>query len=202
MFDDYLHVPGNWLGLWQQNIPPKVKNFAWRVSREVLPNRDTLRSRGVMVPSACVFCDSAVENSWHLFLGCGFSTNCWQAASFASIIDNLVSSIDGFTQWLFLVIDSVKELVLSKIMIILWSMGRERNGRLWNNVQRPPSLVTLHDIAYLYEWVQVKEKNYSSQTPCLISVCPKWHPPPHSWLKCNCDLLLFFIVVNSVWRLY
>ena len=56
MFDDYLHLPGNWRGLWQLNIPPKVTNFVWRVAREVLTNRDTLRFCGVMVPSACVFC--------------------------------------------------------------------------------------------------------------------------------------------------
>ena len=49
------------------------------------------------------------------------------------------------------------------------------------------SLVTLRGIAYLYEWVQVKEKNYGSRTPCL-----KWHPPPHSWLKCNCDAYVLY----------
>ena len=43
-------------------------------------------------------------------------------------------------------------------------------------MQRPPSLVTLHGIAYLHEWVQVKEKNYSSRTPCLVNVCLKCHP--------------------------
>ena len=60
MCDDYLHVSKNWHGLWQQNIPLKVKNFVWRVAPEVLPNRDTLRSHGVMVPFACVFYASII----------------------------------------------------------------------------------------------------------------------------------------------
>ena len=54
-------------------------------------------SRGVMAPSDCVFCASTFENSWHLFLGCGFATNYWLSIGFANIIDNLTSSIDGFT---------------------------------------------------------------------------------------------------------
>ena len=77
-------------------------------------------------------------------------------------------------------------------MMILWSMWREINERLWNNVQRPPNLVTLHSIAYLCEWIQIKEKNCVSQTPCLGNVCPKWHPSPHSLLKCNCDASVLY----------
>ena len=79
-----------------------------------------------MVPSAYVFCASSFENSWHLFLGCGFAKNYWRAVGFAIIIDNLASFVDGFTQCLFVVIESVKEHVLNKIMMILWSMWQEK----------------------------------------------------------------------------
>ena len=145
-----------------------------------------------MVPFAYVFCASTFENSWLIFLGCGFAKNCWRAVGFTSIIYNLASFVNGFTQWLFVVINSMKEPVLSKIMMILWIMWQEINERLWNNVQRPPSLVTLHGIAYLYEWVQIKEKNYVSQTPWLVNLCSKWHPPPQSLLKCNCDAYVLY----------
>ncbi|XVE70642.1 hypothetical protein DITRI_Ditri10aG0087600 [Diplodiscus trichospermus] len=135
-------------GSYTLNIPSKIKNFVWRAAREVLPNRDTLRSQGVNIPIECVFCAHAIENSWHLFLRCGFAQSCWHAAGLDNIIDNLASSADSFIQWLFDVIGSVKDPMSSKIMKILWSIWRERNERLWKNVQRSPDLVVLNAVFY------------------------------------------------------
>lgn len=60
-----LHVLEEWNKLWQLRLPPKIKNFAWRVVREVLPNRITLRNRGIDVQTDCTFCPNLVENSWN-----------------------------------------------------------------------------------------------------------------------------------------
>ncbi|XVF41404.1 hypothetical protein PTKIN_Ptkin01aG0277400 [Pterospermum kingtungense] len=78
--DSHLHVPRDWSKLWGLQLPPKVKNFVWRAAREVLPNRDTLRNCGVDMPLACVFCNGAFENSWHLFLACNFAQQCWRVS--------------------------------------------------------------------------------------------------------------------------
>ena len=38
----------------------------------------------------------------------------------------------------------------------------------------------------------VKEKTSISRTLCLVNVWPKWHPPPHSLLECNCNASVFY----------
>ncbi|XVF87253.1 hypothetical protein PTKIN_Ptkin18bG0104000 [Pterospermum kingtungense] len=75
--NSHLHVPREWKLLWNLKLPPKIKHFAWRAAREVLPNRDTLRRRGVEVPLSCISCSFPFENSWHLFIGCKFAQECW-----------------------------------------------------------------------------------------------------------------------------
>ena len=44
-------VPGNWNSIWSIKLPPKVKNFLWRVCRNCLPTRVRLQSKGVQCPA-------------------------------------------------------------------------------------------------------------------------------------------------------
>ncbi|XP_043811002.1 uncharacterized protein LOC122723283 [Manihot esculenta] len=38
-----------WTSLWNVSVPPKVKNFCWRVCRNILPTKDNLRQKGWML---------------------------------------------------------------------------------------------------------------------------------------------------------
>ncbi|XP_043812756.1 uncharacterized protein LOC110619075 [Manihot esculenta] len=55
-----------WKKVWALDVPPKVRDFIWRLFRGVLPTRDNLARRGVDVPLGCLFCD-ANESIDHLF---------------------------------------------------------------------------------------------------------------------------------------
>ncbi|XP_050238017.1 uncharacterized protein LOC126687501 [Mercurialis annua] len=48
-----LDVRSGWKDLWHLHIPPKVKNFLWRVISGWLPTRDALRSRHVELEAIC-----------------------------------------------------------------------------------------------------------------------------------------------------
>ncbi|XP_043814106.1 uncharacterized protein LOC122724009 [Manihot esculenta] len=58
-----------WKKVWALDVPPKVRDFIWRLFRGVLPTRDNLARRGVDVPLGCLFCD-ANESIDHLFFSC------------------------------------------------------------------------------------------------------------------------------------
>ena len=60
-------VPGNWNCIWSIKLPPKVKNFLWRVCRNCLPTRVRLQSKGVQCPAQCAVCEESDEDSSHLF---------------------------------------------------------------------------------------------------------------------------------------
>ncbi|MCI42488.1 70 kDa peptidyl-prolyl isomerase, partial [Trifolium medium] len=55
--------------IWHRQVPLKVSIFAWRLSRDKLPTKDNLVTRGILSPAAhfCVSGCGAVESAQHLF---------------------------------------------------------------------------------------------------------------------------------------
>ena len=78
--DAMLHhrIPGHWNTIWKLKLPPKVKNFIWRICRNCLPTRMRLIATGVDCPNICVVCFEKDEHGKHLFFECGKSASCWQ----------------------------------------------------------------------------------------------------------------------------
>ncbi|KAM0970966.1 hypothetical protein ACFX15_018367 [Malus domestica] len=52
-----------WKHLWKANIPPKVKNFTWRVCHNILPTKVNLTKKGVRVESECGICQGEEEEA-------------------------------------------------------------------------------------------------------------------------------------------
>ena len=107
-------------------------------------------------------------------------------------MNSMASNMDTYVQWLFDVIQSLKDLMVSKVMMILWSIWHERNERRWNCIARSNSSIVFHDLECLYEWLQAKHQPSVSRIPRVLSKCSKWHPPPLSFVKCNCDAMFFY----------
>jgi hypothetical protein len=68
---------GSWNLIWRAKIPPKMKNLLWRISRNILPTRLKLNSRGVQCPTSCVVCNTEDEDIMHVFFMCQKSVQCW-----------------------------------------------------------------------------------------------------------------------------
>ena len=74
--------------LWQINVPHKIRHFAWRACRDILPLKNNLVKRNVLQVDTCDRCNVEAKDSIH-FLGnvlelenCGlhqswFSPTCW-----------------------------------------------------------------------------------------------------------------------------
>ena len=56
-----------WQKIWSLQIPNKLKTFAWRASRNILPTKANLCSRGVLDDPTCDACGLIAETSGHLF---------------------------------------------------------------------------------------------------------------------------------------
>ncbi|GAA0167533.1 hypothetical protein LIER_22446 [Lithospermum erythrorhizon] len=53
---------------------PPVKTFLWKCLHNILPTRDRLRRKGVIVESTCVLCNNDCENLTHLMATCPISS--------------------------------------------------------------------------------------------------------------------------------
>ncbi|KAL5818508.1 hypothetical protein ACOSQ4_022350 [Xanthoceras sorbifolium] len=59
-----------WKHLWKLNDPNKIKVFAWRACKEILPTNLNLSKKGIPVSHLCSFCGLALESSDHALWGC------------------------------------------------------------------------------------------------------------------------------------
>ncbi|GAA0143827.1 hypothetical protein LIER_04420 [Lithospermum erythrorhizon] len=65
----------SWQKIWNIKVPPRVKTFLWKCLHNILPTRDRLRRRGILVESSCVFCNNAAENILHNLVTCPISSS-------------------------------------------------------------------------------------------------------------------------------
>ncbi|KAK2644581.1 hypothetical protein Ddye_019776 [Dipteronia dyeriana] len=65
-----------WKQLWALKIPPKVKNFVWRLCNNCLPIKDVLIQMHVDVDTMCPVCSSEPESALHTFTQCQFAQDC------------------------------------------------------------------------------------------------------------------------------
>ena len=66
-----------WGKIWRLQIPNKVKHFAWRASKNILPCLSNLR-RGILVDDKCELCGVEGELSGHLFWSCKSAAEVWE----------------------------------------------------------------------------------------------------------------------------
>ena len=58
-----------WESIWRSKVPGVVKDFAWRVCKNVVPCKLNLRKRGVELDPRCDFCIEQQEDLLHIVYG-------------------------------------------------------------------------------------------------------------------------------------
>ena len=69
-----------WNQLWKLSIPPKVRNFLWRASSDILPTRANLARWRVPINPKCAVCGSSDETVLHILWQCPLARNVWALA--------------------------------------------------------------------------------------------------------------------------
>lgn len=133
----HLRVEGDWTYLWKLNIPPRVKVFLWRASRNCLPTRTKLQCRGVQCPNLCVTCNNDLETTWHTFIMCPKASACWNCQGLGEAVANAMLNSDSFSGWCFMVLRSITKEQGELFALTLWSLWRARNNLLWENIDTP-----------------------------------------------------------------
>lgn len=62
-----------WKKLWKALVDERVKNFIWRLSKDILPTKYNLRKKGIRSDVSCPFCQLYPKSSLNLFRECDFS---------------------------------------------------------------------------------------------------------------------------------
>ncbi|KAJ9180922.1 hypothetical protein P3X46_009107 [Hevea brasiliensis] len=109
-------VLGDWNKLWRLHVPLKVKNFLWRVCRNILPTKQCLLSKGVVLDPHYDVCGQ-VDDIFHVLVLCRKASLCWQLLKvwpnpFAVYFSNFFMHI----------LNNLDDQLCANISIMLWAL--------------------------------------------------------------------------------
>lgn len=67
----------HWDVIWKLRLPPKIKNFTWRLFKKALHVLANIRVRHIVEESLCPICGCAKETTIHVFRDCHFARIMW-----------------------------------------------------------------------------------------------------------------------------
>ncbi|XP_042958214.1 uncharacterized protein LOC122293826 [Carya illinoinensis] len=68
-----------WRNIWKMPVPNKIKIFAWRACKDVLPSKANLLLKHVPNDGLCNFSNEDLEGSYHALVNCKQLQKAWQA---------------------------------------------------------------------------------------------------------------------------
>jgi hypothetical protein len=188
LFDvNHFKEQGAWDLIWKLKAPPKVKNFMWRVCRNVLPTRMRINDKGVNCISACSLCDASDEDSLHLFFRCPSSCNVWNMWEYFSDICNILNQEQNCAGIIFRVLQTLNADGAAEFCCILWSIWKQRNNKVWNDATDAQVFVLARGKSLLFDWKAAKS---IIQPPSISQINPdslSWRKPLEGRYKCNID---------------
>lgn len=135
----------------------------------------------------CLQCESNLENCWHLFITCEDSVACWKEANLWDRIEPLLVRVDSFTELFFTVNADLCSSMRNLFAMVLWSIWKRRNDRLWEERIVSNSQVISRAKEVLTDWITAKERFQPNLIAHHSRIEDKWSKPPLGYLKCNLD---------------
>ncbi|XP_075650221.1 uncharacterized protein LOC142620796 [Castanea sativa] len=163
-----------WKYLWSINLPHKVRHFAWRACRDILPTKENLKRRKVLVDSCCEACHLEAESSGHLFWHCSSAKEVWRATKLFSGLMNSPFSSFMDLMWYVIMVAKWGNEEVEKILMIAWVMWMNRNKARHGGEKKSSEALFDFALEYLREYQLCCELPAVAQT----KEYPKWHPPP------------------------
>ena len=148
-----------WKKIWRGLIPPKLELFTWLALRGKLNTKDKLVRMKILPPddSKCILCLEHQENIDHLLLHCTFSRNIWlwwlNTWRLQWVFPG--SLFEAFHQWaLYGATPFMKRVWEAMFPIIIWSIWKERNSRIFRNISCSSAQIQDLIISRLCWWIK------------------------------------------------
>uniref|UniRef100_A0A803NYG4 Reverse transcriptase domain-containing protein n=1 Tax=Cannabis sativa TaxID=3483 RepID=A0A803NYG4_CANSA len=180
---------GFWRSLWKLKIPPKVKNFMWRLVSNTLPTCLQLITKHVDISSNCPVCKCHPESASHAIISCSFASSCWQYAHpTVAIVSNTTAGT-----WLCNVFQTSDVETKCRIAMLCWAIWQARNSLVWNKKVSSPQRVSSSALSTLDQWRKAQDKQnlLSSVLETNVSKVEQWTKPESHTIKINVDAALF-----------
>ncbi|CAI8606584.1 unnamed protein product [Vicia faba] len=123
--------------IWKVRMLPRIKNFVWRLCKDILPTEANLLKKGSCFETLCPLCSEAPESSSHLFFLCPFAKRVWFAFPTNTRVPENVDVVSWMEECL-----GGKEVRVDQLLCIcLWKIWGARNKRVFDGKDSDPYCV-------------------------------------------------------------
>ena len=175
-----------WKGIWQLQVPPKIKNFLWRACRNALPTKQALMKRKITADLIYKRCLSVVEETEHAFWLCPELEVVWgdyEEWCFRSEVE--FKDVKELLSWL---IAEGKSLDL--FAYTAWMVWNQRNKARVNQ-----QAVLRHQVAEQAKQMLAQFKANLQNTKVQVTDSSnggsRWRSPQAGLVKINFDVAVF-----------
>ncbi|XP_058752178.1 uncharacterized protein LOC131625327 [Vicia villosa] len=158
-----------------------------RLCRDCVPTRRRLLDKGVNCPSNCVSCRDGEENSFHLFILCSKSIECWKRVGLWPLLQRISSNGELFASVIFSFLQVSNQDHKAIFSVTLWSIWKGRNNQVWNQVEESPTLICQRDNQLLTDWKEAQKYRLNNEIINSPPAIIRWEKPQEGRFKCNID---------------
>lgn len=137
-----------WKEIWRAPIPNKVKNFMWRLAKDILPTRTNLQKKGIILDLQCPLCHREVESAKHLFLNCDL----FKLSLFASHLGSHIPGQIDLHDWLLKWLTCKDSLGVQFFCTLLWKFWAARNSSVFKGLPLNPSRLAAEAMSFVHEY--------------------------------------------------
>jgi hypothetical protein len=123
-----------WKEIWRAPVPNKVRNFMWRLAKDILPTRKNLHKKGITLDILCPLCHNEVESAKHLFMHCDL----FRLSLFASHLGCHTPRDIDIHDWLLKWLTCQDSLGVQFFCILLWKFWAARNAVVFKGTPLDP----------------------------------------------------------------
>jgi len=160
----------------------------WHLAHQCLPTRVNLLTRGIPCEETCVCYGTLVESHMHMFFVCSNPSNCWKQIGLHSLVKNLLLMAHNVSVMLFELLNRLSLRQQSLVATILWSLWKNRNSKLWEDIDNSSGFIVTRAKTRINEWSCMQRVKLPMNN---VDTSLTWSRPPEGTIKCNVDAAFF-----------
>lgn len=171
--------------IWKTSIPPKLKNFLWRILSLTRTGTE-LNRRGIPIDAVCKRCHHNDESINHMLFKCPYASTVWNNSHHpvSSLLYPENSLEENISQILVAISNASNKDQKHMPFWILWHIWKSRNDLIFNKISWEPNSVIRKAKDDVLEWNSVRSNHHRIQeTQSIPRPSCRWIAPPPRCLK-------------------
>jgi ribonuclease HI len=174
-----------WKTIWGLRVPNPVKMFVWRACNNILPTKDNLQKRGMVLDPLCIFCMSECETVKHILWDCPSASDVWgvcgrkvqkssgEGSTFIEVLENMIER------------GTIEDLEFHAV--IARKIWFRRNTVVHGGEFSHPNVLLQEAVSSFTDYKNINAKDGRPPQLPITRVPTKWQFPPPGLYKVNWD---------------